>query len=131
MKHLITFLFLFAGHSTFSQSTLKFCVEAAKGAVCLNPSTEFDISKEGGTISLFVQPEDSIGTAKVLYRIYFMDAYGNEKEINTITQVTEPGWTYAWQDVVFYDPGTYKVNVYRTGTTETLLCSGLVKLFCP
>lgn len=131
MKHLFTLLLLFAGHAAFAQSTLKFCVEAAKGAVCLHPSTEFDISKEGGTISLFVQPEDSIGTTKVLYRIYFMDTYGNEKEINTITQATEPGWTYAWQDVVFYDPGTYKVNVYRTGTNETLLCSGLVKLFCP
>jgi hypothetical protein len=60
-----------------------------------------------------------------------MDAYGNEKEVSIIEQTTEANWTYAWQDVVFYDPGIYKVKVFRTGGTEVLLCSGLVKLFCP
>jgi hypothetical protein len=131
MKYLFTFFFLSIICWGNAQSCLKFCVEAAKGAVCLHPSTEFDITKDGGTISLFVKPEDSIGTTQLLYRIYFMDEFGNEKEVNSISQTTKPNWSYAWQDVVFYDPGTYKVKVYRTDARETLLCSGLVKLFCP
>lgn len=121
--------FLLFGYSLFSQSTLKFCVEAGKGDSCLHPTTEFDVSKDGGTVSLFVKPEDSIGVAKLVYRIYFVDAYANEKEVQTIEQSTQPEWTYAWQDVVFYDPGTYKVKVFRKTADEYLLCSGIVKIF--
>lgn len=129
MKSLLSLFFLLVGYTVFSQSTLQFCVEAGKGDSCLHPTTEFDITKDGGTVSLFVKPEDSIGTAQLVYRIYFVDAYGNEKEAQTIEQSAQPAWTYAWQDVVFYDSGTYKVKVFRRQADETLLCSGIVKIF--
>jgi hypothetical protein len=114
-----------------AQSTLTFCVEVGQGDQCIRPTTEFDIDDDGGTISLLVKPEDSIQATTLRYKIYYIDNYGNEQWSNTIEQHTQPGWTYAWQDIVFYDPGTYKIKVYRVlPEGEKFMISGLVKLFC-
>ncbi|MCW5907061.1 MAG: hypothetical protein KIS94_04325 [Chitinophagales bacterium] len=132
MKTLVSIAFMvLLGVGASAQSTLTFCVEVGKGDSCIRPTTEFDIDDDGGTISMLVKPEDSVQTTILRYKIYYIDNYGNEQWSNTIEQITNPSWTFAWQDVVFYDPGTYKIKVYRTlPDGEKFLISGLVKLFC-
>lgn len=131
MKFILSFLF-FLTLQLSAQTTLDFCVEVDTNGVCKHPTTEFDISKEGGTISLLVKDSLPLNTTKLRYKIFYFDTYGNEKPGNVLSQRIETDWTYAWQDVVFYDAGTYKVKVYKVEEgQENFLCSGLVKIFKP
>ena len=131
MKQVLLLLFTLISTVGYSQYSMQFCVQVSKADSCIKRANEFDITSQGGTISMLVKADDSLGTQELRYKIYFLDNYGNEEFTQTINQKTGTDWTYAWQDVVFYDPGMYKVKVFRTGKPETLLCSGLVKLFCP
>ena len=130
MKKILAIVFILA--FTFSgsaQTILSFCVEVEKNGICQNKSAEFTISKDGGTISFQLWNDHGIGARKVAYRIYKLEDNGTETYSGTIEQQTEKNWTYAWQDVVFYDEGTYKVKVFDTSGEESLLCSGFVTIF--
>lgn len=131
MKFIFPFL-LFLSIQISAQTTIDFCVEVDSSGICKHPTTEFDIGKDGGTISLLVKDSLPLNASKLRYKIFYFDAYGNEKQENTLNQRIETDWTYAWQDVVFYDAGTYKVKVYKVEYDhENFLCSGLVKIFKP
>ena len=111
------------------QTSLKFCVQVKEGGYCQNKSGEFVIGKDGGTITFQLRNERGIGATKVAYKIYKLEDNGTENYNTTLEQTTEKNWTYAWQDVVFYDEGSYKVIVYDTSGDESLLCSGFIKIF--
>jgi hypothetical protein len=112
-----------------AQTTLKFCVLVDSTGKCTKTTTEFDVSKDGGTISLLLKNDKAFNTTKVSYRIFFIDAMGNEKLTNTVDQIIQKEWTYAWQDIVFYDAGMYKVKVYNTDGEDTFVCSEVLKIF--
>lgn len=129
---MFSLLFLLVmGLCVSAQSTIQFCVQVSKGDSCVKPAKEFDVSQQGGTISMLVKTDGPVATTQLRYKIYFLDNYGNEELSQTINQLTADDWTYAWQDVVFYDAGTYKVKVYRVNTDESFLCSGILKIFKP
>ena len=128
-KILVITLLLALARSALGQTSLSFCVEVQKDGKCQSKSAEFTISNEGGTISFQLWNNHGIGATKVAYRIYKLEDNGTETYSGTIEQQTEKNWTYAWQDVVFYDEGTYKVKVFDTSGEESLLCSSFVKIF--
>jgi len=112
-----------------SQTSLKFCVEAGKDGNCKSNSSHFTISSAGGTITFLLKNEKGLGTTKVAYKIFKLTEDGKANFNNTIEQDLQPNWNYAWEEAVFYDPGTYKVMVYNSSGQGELICVGILKIF--
>jgi hypothetical protein len=73
--------------------------------------------------------ERGLGTTKVVYKIFRLGEDGSENFNNTIEQDVQQNWNYAWEEAVFYDPGTYKVMVYDQSDHGDLICMGILKIF--
>ncbi len=112
-----------------AQTNLKFCVEAGKDGSCKSKSSDFTISSAGGTITFLLKNEKGLGTSKVAYKIFRLGEDGSENYNNTIEQEVHENWNYAWEEAVFYDPGTYKVMVYDKNDQGNLICMGILKIF--
>ena len=123
------FLFLLTALHGYTQTNLKFCVEVGKDGSCRHPASEFTISSAGGTITFMLKNEKGLGITKVLYKILRLSDDGKENFNNTIEQQVQKNWNYAWEEAVFYDPGTYKVLVYDNTDTGALICTGILKIF--
>jgi hypothetical protein len=39
---------------------------------------------------------------------------GKEEQLTSLSQTVEPTWNYAWNEMVFFDPGNYRVKVYNS-----------------
>lgn len=120
-------LFVLWSAAGSAQTTLKFCVETDKDGKCKKQASEFTISKDGGTIIFELKSPAPLGTSKVLYKIFKLSDNGKAVFNNTIEQDVQEKWNYAWEEAVFYDPGTYKVMAYDN--TDNLLCLGILKIF--
>jgi hypothetical protein len=112
-----------------AQTTLKFCVDVGKEGSCKTQTSEFTVGKNGGTISFLLKSEKALGVTGVSYKIYKLEDNGQETYSSTITQKLDTAWTYAWEEAVFYDAGTYKVKVYNNTAPESFLCSNILKIF--
>lgn len=113
-----------------AQTRLQFCVQVDKDGNCISPANEFGISADGGTLSFMVRNDKGLNDTLIRYKIYFLDDNGNEKLARTVNQPTKRDWTFAWQDVVFYDAGTYKVKAYSVRSKqEEFLYSEIVKVY--
>ena len=127
---LLVLLSFFIATATQAQTRLQFCVQVDKDGNCLNPAKEFGISADGGTLSFMVRNDKGLNDTLIRYKIYFLDENGNEKLARTINQPTKNDWSFAWQDVVFYDAGTYKVKAYGIrNRQEDFLYSEIIKVY--
>ena len=120
-------LFILWSAAGSAQTSLKFCQETDQDGKCKKQASEFTISKDGGTITFELKSHEPLGTTKVLYKIFKLSDNGKAAFNNTIEQNVQEQWNYAWEEAVFYDPGTYKVMVYDN--TDNLLCLGILKIF--
>jgi flagellar hook assembly protein FlgD len=120
-------LFVFANAN--AQTSLKFCVDIGKAGTCKTQTSEFKISKDGGTISFLLKSAVPLGVTDVNYKIYKLLDNGQEVYNSTINQKLDTAWTFAWEEAVFYDEGTYKVKVFDASGHETFLCSNILKIF--
>lgn len=126
----LLFVSCFIAVQVNAQTRLQFCVQVDKDGNCINPSKEFGISADGGTLSFMVRNDKGLNDTLIRYKIYFLDDNGNEKLARTVNQPTKRDWTFAWQDVVFYDAGTYKVKAYSVRSKqEDFLYSEIVKVY--
>ena len=124
MKKVFLCMLLFSGAlALYPQTTLSFCVEVAKDGFCQNKTNEFAISKNGGTIAFLLKNKKGLGATKVIFKIFKLTENGQEVYNTTLEDSTEKSWTYAWQEAVFYDPGSYKVKVYDVSSLETAVCT--------
>ncbi|MFN8286219.1 MAG: hypothetical protein U0V74_05670 [Chitinophagales bacterium] len=125
------YLFIFISFSAlcYGQTSLKFCVEVKNGGSCQSPSNEFNVSADGGTISFLVETTDSLNTANIIYKLYSIQPDGTEIYLKDINQPINRGWNYAWVDVIFYDPGSYKVRAYDADHENAFMSSGILKIF--
>lgn len=129
MRAILLLAFLTIATCAKSQVSLKFCVEVKAGGYCQSNDVEFNVSDQGGTISFLLVATDSLNTNNVVYKLYNIQPDGTEIYLKDIKQPVNKSWTYAWQDVIFYDPGMYKVRAYDVDHDNTFLCSGLLKIF--
>jgi hypothetical protein len=130
MKRILpAIFFVLIAFTGLAQTNLKFCVEAGKDGSCKSKSSDFTISSAGGTITFMLKNEKGLGTTKVVYKIYRLGEDGTENFNNTIEQYIHENWNYAWEEAVFYDPGTYKVMVYDKSDQGELICMGILKIF--
>lgn len=126
----LTLFTLFIATYASAQTRLQFCVQVDKDGTCISPAKEFGIGIDGGTLSFMVRNDKGLNDTLIRYKIYFLDDNGNEKLTRTINQSTKRDWTFAWQDVVFYDAGTYKVKAYSVRSREEdFLYSEIVKVY--
>jgi hypothetical protein len=122
---------LFCTLASSGQTALRFCVQVDSTGKCAKPSTEFHVSDQGGTISFLLSNKQGLNAEKVRCKVYFLDESGNEKLTTSLDQNIRKDWTYSWLDVIFYNPGTYKVKVYAIDDKETFMCSEILKIFAP
>jgi len=122
-------LILFTSTFCCAQTSLKFCAEIGTDGKCKSAASEFTIGKQGGTITFELKNTSGLGTSKVLYKIFHLTDDGQEVFNNTIEQDVQDKWNYAWEEAVFYDPGTYKVMVYDKTDQGELICMGIIKIF--
>ena len=122
-------LFTLATLAGLAQTSLKFCVEAGKDGSCKNKSSDFTISSAGGTITFMLKNEKGLGTTRIIYKIFKLGDDGSENFNTNLEQDVQANWNYAWEEAVFYDPGTYKVMVYDKSDQGDLLCVGILKIF--
>ena len=130
MKRTIsTFILICSVLIGLGQTNLNFCVEANKDGKCKNQGSEFTISKDGGTITFMLKNEQGLGTSQILYKIFKLNDDGKETFNATLEQAVQVKWNYAWEEAVFYDPGTYKVMVYDKLKDGNLISVGILKIF--
>ncbi len=107
----LTVIFLSLGNTAFSQS-LQFCEDVGSNGAPIKPSTVFDISNKGGYLKCLTTLPYRVGTSSVSYEVYKIDSEGNEKYDNSIQQTVDPGYTWFWKEITFYDEGRYNIYVY-------------------
>lgn len=112
MKYILTlfcsYLFLFAQ----AQYSLVFCEDVDADGSPKMAATAFMVSEKGGMLRFLVRGDESLANGNIKYAVYWINSTGNEEPVTELQQPIESGWNYAWKDVVFFDPGTYRIKVY-------------------
>ena len=111
-KVLLSALFLGFATIGFSQYSLTFCKEVSTEGAAQNAANTFTTEMNGNELKMLVKSDDKFTTYQVEYRIFYVDAAGGETELSKLPQYVEPTWDFAWKQVVFYDPGTYRIKVF-------------------
>jgi hypothetical protein len=105
-------LFLLVLKLSQAQYSLAFCEGVNAEGQPQHISTSFVAASGGKALTLFVKSDEGFSTEQVKFTVYYVNALGNEEDILSASQATEPGWNYVWKEVVLFDPGTYRVKVY-------------------
>jgi hypothetical protein len=112
MKNTFLLLLTLAGLTSFGQYSLTFCEDVGEGGKPVTESRVFMVDQSGGVMKMLLRADEKISTPQVEYRVFYIDDDGSEAEISRLKQKVETNWNFAWKEVVFYDPGSYKVKVY-------------------
>ncbi len=102
--------------STYGQNTLNFCASVEQNGYCNFNNIKFITSPDSTNGRVFMQVKGTnapIGAAKVIFKIYKIDATGKEKFENMLTQDIKPEWYFAWMPYVFASPGKYSVKIFN------------------
>lgn len=120
----LSFFFMVMSAISFSQS-IYFCEGVDSEGYPKNPSSVFNISKDGGYLYVLVELPYQVQCHSVSFVIYKTDS-GNMKYDNTIYVDVERNWTWFWKQITFYQTGKYTVYVYDCD--DNLLTSGDVRI---
>jgi hypothetical protein len=104
-------LFFFVKVSS-AQYSLTFCENVNDAGKPLHPSNLFMVSPSGSALKVLLKADEGFKTDKMDFKIYYINDSGKEEEISKLPQKVEPKWNYTWKEVVFFDPGSYRVKVY-------------------
>lgn len=99
-----------------SQTSLKFCT-GIDNSKCQFNNTKFITSPDSTTAKIYMMVSGAndipLGTTKLVYKIYNIDAKGNELYMATLDQEMKPDWVFAWYPYTFNTPGKYEVKIYN------------------
>ena len=112
MRLPLTIIAIFIGLSGYAQYSLTFCEDVAQGGKPVTESRVFMVDQSGGVMKMLLKADEKITAPNVEYRVIYIDDDGSETEVTRMRQKVEATWNYVWKEVVFYDPGAYKVKVY-------------------
>lgn len=107
-------LALLVAQVLFAQYNLTFCEDVNNEGKPQMASNSFMVDNDGGVLKFLISSDDKLNTEKVEYRIFYINDTGKEEEITKLPQKVEPSWNFAWKEVVFYDPGIYKIKVFNS-----------------
>jgi hypothetical protein len=114
MIPVLLLLFAYTGQAQYS---LTFCENVNPDGKALSPSNSFMISKDGSAMKLLLKSDEKIKTDKMEFKIFYINDTGKEEEISKLPAKIEPNWNYVWKEIVFFDPGNYRVKVYNGSGT--------------
>jgi len=99
------------GHAQYS---LTFCESSNPEGKATTSANSFMISKTGSALKFLLKADEKLNTDQMDFKIYYINDSGSEEEISKLPQTVDPTWNYAWKEVVFFDPGNYRVKVYNS-----------------
>ncbi len=110
------FIMLVCINAVHSQTSLKFCT-GVDNYKCQFNNTKFITSPDSTTAKIYMMVSGAndvpLGTTKLVYKIYNIDAKGNELYMATLDQEMKPDWVFAWYPYTFNTPGKYEVKIYN------------------
>lgn len=68
-------------------------------------------------MKLLLKSDEKIKTDKMDFKIFYINDNGKEEEISQLPAKISPDWNYVWKEIVFFDPGNYRVKVYNGAGT--------------
>lgn len=107
-----------------AQYTLQFCEDVNTEGKPTMVSNSFLVDQDGGVLKFLCKTEDKFNTDQLEFRVFYINESGNEENILKLPQKIEPNWNFAWKELVFFDPGSYRVKVY-TGSGTYLTSANL------
>lgn len=113
-KLMLLFVALLIAGSIQAQSVV-FCENVTSDGYAETASTVFNIQPEGGSLKILTKMDETLDAYEVNYEVYLADPNGEEKYETTISQATQPDWTWFWKEIIFYKPGRYNVYVKTAG----------------
>lgn len=117
MRNCILLLLLLAGISLQAQYTLQFCEDVNTEGKPQMLSNSFMVGEDGGVMKFLARADEKFNTDGIEFRIYYLNETGKEEEISRMPQKVQTDWNFAWKEVVFFDPGNYKVKLYTAKGT--------------
>ncbi len=114
-------LALFAISSSVNAQSMYFCESVSSDGYPITESSVFNISRDGGYLSVLVRLPYEVACRSVRFEIYRNGEYDN-----TIYVDTEKNWVWFWKEVTFYKAGNY--SVYAYDCFDYMLTSGSVKI---
>lgn len=118
MKRILFFLvfsviLIFEYEKSLHAQVLYFCEKVDQNGNPVNSSDKFYIDEEGGNLDFLVKLPYEINCIYVNYKLYDVDANGNETYNTTIKQdQVGLNWNWFWKEVTFYEAGTYNIYLY-------------------
>ena len=131
MKKIIIGLFLMAYSCyNYGQTSLVFCTSVEKDGYCYFNNNKFIAQQDSATSKIFMQikstPPSTIGATKVTYKIYTVNAKGEEAMVTSIDQNVAPDWMFVWMPYSFDAGSKYDVKIYNE--LNQLVCSKSLEL---
>jgi hypothetical protein len=105
----ILLLFIEVGSAQYS---LTFCENVNNEGKALHPSNSFMISPNGSALKFLLKADEGFKTENMDFKIFYINDTGKEEEISKLPQKIQSDWNFTWKEVVFFDPGTYRIKVY-------------------
>ena len=103
---------LFLAKVGSAQYSLTFCENVNDAGKPQHPSNFFMVSPNGSALKVLLKADEGFKTDKMDYKVFYINDSGKEEEISKMAQKIEPKWNYTWKEMVFFDPGNYRVKVY-------------------
>lgn len=97
-----------------AQFSLTFCENVNKEGKPAMTSNSFAVNKTGSALKFLFKSDEKLNTERMDFKVFYINDMGKEEEISKFPQEVEPGWNYVWKEVVFFDPGNYRVKVYNS-----------------
>ena len=107
-----------------AQYTLQFCEDVNSEGKPTMVSNSFLVDQDGGVLKFLCKTEEKFNTDQLEFRVFYINESGNEENILKLPQKVESNWNFAWKEMVFFDPGSYRVKVY-TGSGTYLTSANL------
>ena len=93
-----------------------FCESADKYGRPINAADTFDVSPQGGILTVLLKPGHSLNTTVIFYQIYTVDG-PNESLNNIERQEVQPEWVYSWVHLNFAEQGKYRIKAISEDNT--------------
>src|ERR1043165_1359414 len=113
----MAFLFMLACMAGKAQYSLAFCEDVTKEGKPVMVSNQFMVDAEGGVMKFLLRTDGYFNADQLDFRIYYVGESGLDEEIVRLPQTIQPDWTFAWKEVVMFDPGLYRVKVFTSKGT--------------
>ena len=104
-------IFLFGIANIAMAQTLTACKSVDKDGHAVNAGQEFTVPKNGAPVALLLTFSAAARPSAVNYDVYKV-VNGKEVFSTSMKQPIEPGKSWFSKEIVFYDPGIYRVYAY-------------------